>query len=346
MRKHISLILKLFVIVSLVFAITACSSEPQGSAPSEPDSEPGGKTEPVQMPVEKEEGKQKLLALGAVDPSKGLVPGFIITATLDDGQSVQAVEIGGSDGIYWVGISEDSQTGSIDTYHFFKERNNKTYTDQFYSWFCLEDSTLVSQVFGEIADNLLFSAYSDAIRNNLTFVEKTTIDGRACSLYSASINSQTIKIWVDDTYGITLKMEYEGVSSIVYTVVLSLEGVAGFPSLYEMWHNSVGYYIESGHSLSEFVGTWSAPNAFDNGTLTITAGGSATMTINSTDHAGSVMITGNMIVFTSTDGEAFFSGLLAIDPEDPEMFEVKNASYKNGNFSGNNATLHFAVKEN
>ena len=346
MRKHISLILKLFVIVSLVFAITACSSEPQGSAPSEPDSEPGGKTEPVQMPVEKEEGKQKLLALGAVDPSKGLVPGFSITATLDDGQSVQAVEIGGSDGIYWVGISENSQTGSIDTYHFFKERNNKTYTDQFYSWFCLEDSTLVSQVFGEIADNLLFSAYSDAIRNNLTFVEKTTIDGRACSLYSASINSQTIKIWVDDTYGITLKMEYEGVSSIVYTVVLSLEGVAGFPSLYEMWHNSVGYYIESGHSLSEFVGTWSAPNAFDNGTLTITAGGSATMTINSTDHAGSVMITGNMIVFTSTDGEAFFSGLLAIDPEDPEMFEVKNASYKNGNFSGNNATLHFAVKKN
>ena len=346
MRKHISLILKLFVIVSLVFAITACSSEPQGSAPSEPDSEPGGKTEPVQMPVEKEEGKQKLLALGAVDPSKGLVPGFIITATLDDGQSVQAVEIGGSDGIYWVGISEDSQTGSIDTYHFFKERNNKTYTDQFYSWFCLEDSTLVSQVFGEIADNLLFSAYSDAIRNNLTFVEKTTIDGRACSLYSASINSQTIKIWVDDTYGITLKMEYEGVSSIVYTVVLSLEGVAGFPSLYEMWHNSVGYYIESEYLLSEFVGTWSAPNAFDNGTLTITAGGSATMTINSTDHAGSVMITGNMIVFTSTDGEAFFSGLLAIDPEDPEMFEVKNASYNNGNFSGNNATLHFAVKEN
>ena len=345
MRKHISLILKLFVIVSLVFAITACSSEPQGSAPSEPDSEPGGKTEPVQMPVEKEEGKQKLLALGAVDPSKGLVPGFSITATLDDGQSVQAVEIGGSDGIYWVGISEDSQTGSIDTYHFFKERNNKTYMDQFYSWFCLEDSTLVSQVFGEIADNLLFSAYSDAIRNNLTFVEKTTIDGRACSLYSASINSQTIKFWVDDTYGITLKMEYEGVSSIVYTVVLSLEGVAGFPSLYEMWHNT-GYYIESEYLLSEFVGTWSAPNAFDNGTLTISAGGSATMTINSTDHAGSVMITGNMIVFTSTDGKAFFSGLLAIDPEDPEMFEVKNASYKNGNFSGNNATLHFAVKKN
>ena len=346
MRKHISLILKLFVIVSLVFAITACSSEPQGSAPSEPDSEPGGKTEPVQMPVEKEEGKQKLLALGAVDPSKGLVPGFRITATLDDGQSVQAVEIGGTDGIYWVGISEDSQTGSIDTYHFFKERNNKTYTDQFYSWFCLEDSTLVSQVFGEIADNLLFSAYSDPIRNNMTFVEKTTIDGRACSLYSASINSQTIKFWVDDTYGITLKMEYEGVSSIVYTVVLSLEGVAGFPSLYEMWHNSVGYYIESEYLLSEFVGTWSAPYAFDNGTLTISAGGSATMTINSTDHAGSVMITDNMIVFTSTDGVAFFSGLLAIVPEDPEMFEVKNASYKNGNLSSDNATLHFAVKKN
>ena len=149
-------------------------------------------------------------------------------------------------------------------------------------------------------------------------MEKTTIDGRACSLYSASINSQTIKFWVDDTYGITLKMEYEGVSSIVYTVVLSLEGVAGFPSLYEMWHNSVGNYIESEYLLSEFVGTWSAPNAFDNGTLTISAGGSATMTINSTDHAGSVMITDNMIVFTSTDGEAFFSGLLAIVPEDPE----------------------------
>jgi hypothetical protein len=346
MRKHISLILKLFVIVSLVFAITACSSEPQGSVPSEPDSEPSGKTDPVQMPVEKEEGKQKLLALGAVDPSKGLVPGFSITATLNDGQSVQAVEIGGSDGIYWVGISENSQTGSIDTYHYFKERNNKTYTDQLGSWFCLEDSTLVSQVFGEIADNLLFSAYSDAIRNNLTFVEKTTIDGRACSLYSASINSQTIKFWVDDTYGITLKMEYEGVSSIVYTVVLSLEGVAGFPSLYEMWHNSVGYYIESAYSLSEFVGTWSAPYAFGNGTLTISAGGSATMTINSTDHAGSVMITGNMIVFTSTDGEAFFSGLLAIVPDNAQMFEVKNASYKNGIFSDDNSTLHFAVKKN
>ena len=343
MRKHLSLILKIAIIVSVIFAITACGQDPK------PNNEPSGSNvspEAVQLPVDKEVGKQKLLALGAVDPSKGLVPGFSITVSLDDGQSVQAVEIGGSDGVYWVGISENSQTGSIDTYHFFKERNNKTYTDQFGSWFCLEDSSLVSQIFGEIADNLLFSAYSDAIRNNLTFVEKTTLDGRACSLYSASINSQTIKFWVDDTYGITLKMEYEGVSSVVYTVVLSLEGVAGFPPLYEMWHNSVGYYIESGHVVSELAGTWNFPYALGSGTLVITADGQAILTQNDTEYSASIMISGNMVSFSSAEISKTFIGLLAMVPGSSERFEVKNASYQDGALSDEGATLTLTKKTN
>lgn len=345
MRKHISLILKLIVILSMILAITACNSEPQSGGSSDPSVEPAEKTDSVSMPVEKETGKQRLLALGAENTSRGLMSGFMIKASLNDGASVQVVEIGGSDGIYWLGTAEKNYAGNIDTYHYFKQKEDKAYTDLFESWFELEGS-LVSQVFGEIADNLLFSAYSDTIRSNLVFVEKTTADGRACSLYSASINSQTVKFWVDDTYGITLKMEYTGLSSMVYTIDLNLDGIKELPPLYEDRYNNLGYYIESGHLLSELAGTWSAPYAFANGTLTIASDGSATMTINSTDHTGSVAISGNMIVFTSTDGEAFFSGLLAIVPEDPEMFEVKNASYKNGASSYTSSTLHFALKKN
>lgn len=73
MKKHTCLLLWFIVITSVILAFTACNSNPATD---------GGSTEPsgsqLQMPVEKETGKERLLELGADDPSRSLMTVFNI----------------------------------------------------------------------------------------------------------------------------------------------------------------------------------------------------------------------------------------------------------------------------
>ena len=71
MKKHTCLLLWFIVITSVILAFTACNSNPATDGES---IEPSGSQ--LQMPVEKETGKERLLELGADDPSRSLMTGF------------------------------------------------------------------------------------------------------------------------------------------------------------------------------------------------------------------------------------------------------------------------------
>ena len=220
----------------------------------------------------------------------------------------------------------------------------------------LPGQALISSVFGDLADELLYGAYNEGFQTNMEFVEKTTLGGRACSLYSTSIiyneQAQTVRFWVDDTYGITLKMEYEGVDSVEFTIDLKLDGLNEFtelPGQYEGIHNGVSYdtYIHSENSLADFVGTWDAPNGIGEGTLTIAANGAATLTQYAETYTGSVTVNGYMFAFSATgtidsNKSVSCSGLIAFPEGNKTQFTLNDASYSYGvSSSSGGSTLFF-----
>lgn len=371
MRKLTSMILISLFATALFFTFAACTVEPSDGNGSSTPGKPSDSANPaspdnnddlivpsVEMPVGKEAGKQALFELGADDPSRSIVSGFRIRACLDNGSEVSAIEFGGSDAIYWIGTAESNDDWGWynATYEFFKEKDEKTWITRYFSWMELPGQSLISSVFGDLADELLYGAYNEGFQTNMEFVEKTTLGGRACSLYSTSIiyneQAQTVRFWVDDTYGITLKMEYEGVDSVEFTIDLKLDGLNEFtelPGQYEGIHNGVSYdtYIHSENSLADFVGTWDAPYGIGEGTLTIAANGAATLTQYTETYNGSVTVNGYMFAFSATgtndpNKSVSCSGLIAFPESGKTQFDLKNASYSYGGFSSSESSLHFS----
>lgn len=357
MRKLTSMILIILFATALIFTFTACTTEPSNENGS---SQPGESSTPdtpaapdnnddddnddlivpsVEMPVGKEAGKLALFELGADDPSSG----FRIRACLDNGSEVSAIEFGGLDAIYWIGTAESNDDWGWynATYEFFKEKNEKTWITRYSSWMELPGQSLISSVFGDLADELLYGAYDEGFQANMEFVGKTTLGGRACSLYSTSITyneqTQTVRFWVDDTYGITLKMEYEGVDSVEFTIDLKLDGLDELPGQYEGIHNG-GYdtYIHSDNSLADFDDSpWDAPNGIGGGTLTIAENGTATLTQYAETYTGSVTVNGYMFAFSATgtidsNKSVSCSGLIAFPEGNKTQFTLKDASYSYG----------------
>lgn len=374
MRKLTSMILIILFATALIFTFTACTTEPSNENGS---SQPGESSTPdtpaapddnndddnddlivpsVEMPVGKEAGKLALFELGADDPSRSIVSGFRIRACLDTGSEVTAIEFGGSDAIYWIGTAADNDSWYSATYEFFKEKDEKTWITRYSSWMELPGQPLISSVFGDLADELLYGAYDEGFQANMEFVGKTTLGGRACSLYSTSITyneqTQTVRFWVDDTYGITLKMEYEGVDSVEFTIDLKLDGldeITELPGQYEGIHNGVSYdtYIHSENSLADFAYTWNAPNGIGKGTLTIAANGAATLDQTTETYTGSVTVNGYAFVFSATgtndtNKSVSCSGLIAFPESDKTQFTLKDASYSYGvSSSSGGASLTF-----
>ena len=372
MRKLTSMILISLFATALFFTFSACTVEPSDGNGSSTPGKPSDSANPaspdnnddlivpsVEMPVEKEAGKQALLELGAEDTSRSIVSGFRIRACLDTGSEFTALEFGGSDAIYWIGTanSNDNYGWSTAEYQFFKEKDDKTWIIQYSSWMELPGESLLSSVFGDLADEFLYGAYDEDFQANMTFDGKTTLGGRSCSLYSTSITyneqPQTVRFWVDDQYGITLKMEYEGVDSVEFTIDLKLDGVdeyAELPGQYEGVHNGMSYntYISSQNSLSDFVDkTWNAPNGIGEGTLTITANGAATLTQYAETYTGSVTVNGYMFAFSATgtkdsNKSVSCSGLIAFPEGNKTQFTLKDASFSYGvSYSSGGSTLFF-----
>lgn len=205
MKKHPNLILLLALIAAVIFFAVSCRNEPADDSGDSGSGDPA--PQGVTMPVSKETGKQRLLALGADDPGRSVFEmgksynGFKIRATLNNGTGSYTVEIGGSDAVYWFAQDKD-YSGSLDLneYSFFLGKDNKGYEHMYSSWASLvaAKGTLTSNIFNSLVDEILFSAYGTEVQENMTFVEKDTLNERACSVYSTTVDSQTMKFWVDD----------------------------------------------------------------------------------------------------------------------------------------------------
>ncbi len=360
MKKHPNIILLLALIAAVIFSFTSCKPDPEeGSGGGGSGS---GDQAQLEMPVEKETGKQHLIELGADDPSRGDVSGFRIIVSLTDGELTTALEIGGSDAIYWLGLDETGNDGVIDTYRYFLDKDSKTWMYNFSSWMEIPNGTLLSSVFSAAVDTLLYGAYDSAKQLNMKHVKDETISGRECSLYTTSVTvgaqTQTIKFWVDKTYGITMKMEYVGLESVQYTIDADIDGnittgsgypsytPSQFPSQYEGIHTDLTSgtsYIKTGRSVSDFAGTWNFPSGLGGGTLTITSGGTATLNQNSTDYSASLSIDGMTLQLQITDANILANGFLAA-PETMQTFSLKDVFFIHGDYEQDHSTLTFTKK--
>ena len=360
MKKHPNLILLLALIAAVIFSAVSCKNEPAADSGDSGSGDPA--PQGVTMPVSKETGKQRLIELGAEDPSRGDVSGFRIIVSLTDTEGVTAFEIGGSDAIYWLGTDETGNDGVIDTYSYFLDKDSKTWMYNFSSWMEIPNGTLLSNVFSTSLDLLLFGAYDSTMQMNMKHVKDETISGRECSLYTTSVTvgaqTQTIKFWVDKTYGITMKMEYVGLESIQYTIDADIDGnittgsgypsytPSQFPSQYEGIHTDLTSgtsYIKTGRSVSDFAGTWNFPSGLGGGTLTITSGGTATLNQNSTDYSASLSIDGMTLQLQITDANILAIGFLAA-PETMQTFSLEDVFFIHGDYEQDHSTLTFTKK--
>ena len=194
MKKFLVLIMVIF----MVFAMVACKSEPE--------------QQQAEMPVEKEQAKDTLIAQGASAKTIDHT-GFRIDVTENAGGEIYKISIGGKNDVYWIGAA---QGNSPMTTMFYAEKasGGYIYVDG-YGWAHLgTDATLKSSLFSDIADSLLFSAYE--AQEYLSRGADETVFNRSCATYSASVpvaegSSQkvAVKFWVDKEYGVTLKLQYE-----------------------------------------------------------------------------------------------------------------------------------------
>ena len=195
-------ILVLLLAVLMVFAVVSCKQDPE--------------EEKATLPVEEETGKERLIEQGAAAKAVDNT-GFKITVAMDDGEENITFTVGGKDGVYWLDVAVPM---------FFRDHENKTYyyVDAL-GWVKVADGSLKDNVFSEIVDTLLYSAYTEEIKDVLKSEGTENKHGRACSKYSVSFtdpeDSKTYKfsIWVDNEFGITMGMEaLAGGEAFTYTI--------------------------------------------------------------------------------------------------------------------------------
>ena len=202
MRK----ILVLLLAILMVFAIVSCK---------EPEPKKG------ELPVDKEVGKERLIEQGAVAKAVDHT-GFKLVLTADAGEGPVSMELGGKNGVYWVGIVGYS--------HFVREHEGKTYYYTGGKWFKIADKSLKEELFDENLDDLLYAAYDSEVKDALMDAGSENKNGRDCAKYTASFTDEGVKysltIWVDKDYGITMGIEAAaGSAAVSYGITPKLSGL-------------------------------------------------------------------------------------------------------------------------
>lgn len=225
MKRFLILVLAIF----MVFAMVACKSEPEKK---------GGDA----LPVEKEAGKDALIEQGSSGAKAVDHTGFKIVASLQDGEGNFSFNIGGKNNIYWIEISG--------TPTLFTEHNGSTYTfvpvKNASFWLKVADKSLKDELFTDIVDSLLYSAYE--YKDNLAYVGEVTQFDRKCSKYSVSAAAEgtnySFSILVDNEYGITMGMEAAAGSDVVNFTInpkLSNVGESDLPVNYSIAVTCINY---------------------------------------------------------------------------------------------------------
>ncbi len=198
-------LLVLLLAIVMVFALVACKSD--------------AGDETVTTNVTEDEGKENLVQQGAASGSKAVDGnGFRLVGTFEVNDAITTVEIGGKDGIYWIGSDIDSAVFLTET-----KNDDDSYTVKVYDGDWSQEYTVSSSIkdaiFADIADTVLYCGFS-LVKNGFSAEATMTgtgtygDDSRACTIYTASVNNGTndlltATIYVDNEYAITLGMKIE-----------------------------------------------------------------------------------------------------------------------------------------
>ncbi|MBO4718053.1 MAG: hypothetical protein J5599_09170, partial [Spirochaetales bacterium] len=212
MRK----VLVLLLAILMVFTIVACKQEPeQAEEPQATESE----------------GKANLVSQGSKSGAKAIdYKGFKIVGSYKVEETTLIIEVGGKDGIYWLGVDSDDN-GKVDSYQLFSEvKSGDTVTLKLWNgaaWdsYPMEDSIL-SALFGEggLADQVLYNSFGFAENSLFSAPEKAgslSKNGRSCTKYTSAftfdgtalggkkdMKAAEITLYVDKEYAFTVALDF------------------------------------------------------------------------------------------------------------------------------------------
>ena len=219
MRK----VLVLLLAILMVFTIVACKQEPE---------------EAEQPQATEAEGKANLLSQGAKGSKAIDHNGFRIVGTFDVQGTKTVIEVGGKDGIYWLGLDEDVNA-EIESYYLITEVKSgdvvtlKLWDEGAWDSYDLDSSeSVLDALFGDdgVVDQLLYCSFG--LEDNNLFdgvfglsapasAGSVTKEGRNCTKYTASCTYDTsllggtsdmkvaeINLYVDKQFAFTVAMDY------------------------------------------------------------------------------------------------------------------------------------------
>ena len=209
-------ILVLLLAILMVLTIVACKQEPEQA--EEPQ-------------ATEAEGKANLVNQGSKSGAKAIdYKGFKIVGTYKVEETTLIIEVGGKDGIYWIGTDSDDN-GTVDSYELFSEVKSgdtvtlKVWNGSAWDSYALEDSIL-SALFGEggLADQVLYCAFGFEENALFSAPEKAgslSKNGRSCTKYTSAftfdatalggkkdMKAAEVNIYVDKEYAFTVAMDF------------------------------------------------------------------------------------------------------------------------------------------
>ncbi len=200
----------LFLAFMMVFALVACKDEPEESVTDTTASE--------------DSGKAALVSQGSASSSKGVDnAGFKIVGTFNVSGVETKVEVGGKDGLFWIGqytTADDTDP----TYFYFRVVDDNTvsiYDGS--SWTTFECDSIKDALFGEdglysaVIDNVLYLSFElddTGLFGDLTYAGQGTYNGMTCSKYTATVSNSTLgdiataTVYLEPTYAVTVGFEF------------------------------------------------------------------------------------------------------------------------------------------
>ena len=211
-------ILVLLLAILMVFAIVACKQEPE---------------EAEEPQVSESQGKENLVSQGAKSGSKAIdYKGFKIVGTYEVEGTKLVIEVGGKDGIYWIGTDEDlDEEHKIETYLLLSEVKSgdtvtlKVWNGSAWDSYSYSESILAA-LFGEngLADQVLYCSFGfdeNPLFSAPAKAGSESKNGRNCTKYTSSflfdatalggskdMKAAEVNIYVDKEYAFTVAMDF------------------------------------------------------------------------------------------------------------------------------------------
>lgn len=224
MKKFIVLLLALL----MVFALVACKDEPEESV-----------TDPT---ASEDSGKAALVEQGSSSSSKGVdYAGFKVVGTFAVSGKETKVEVGGKDGLFWIGQYVDADDTEADYVYFRVVDDNTVSIYVGGTWSTFKCDSIKDALFGEdgvyskLVDNVLYLSFEledTGLFGDLTYAGQATYNDMTCSKYTATVSNSTFgdiataTVYLDPTYAVTVGFDFAFTDSFIKNYGSGVESAA------------------------------------------------------------------------------------------------------------------------